>query len=212
MEHRRSRVSGALEERLELLVAILLGLAAVATAWAAFQASQWDGEEVRAYTDANLALSDANFFYNAGTQLAIQDELLFVDYVTAIQAEDTDLAAYLRESLMRPELVAAIGWWEEQPDDVTTPFVEGNPEYSNASYAEADALTERVDASYAAGQAANGNGDAFNLVTVLLAASLFVLGISGSFRVTTMRFAAIGIGGLLFAGSALWMLTLPIAV
>src|SRR4051794_20231596 len=52
------------EGRLELITAILLGLAAVATAWAAFQGSQYDGQMLTAFTDANLHLSDANQAYN----------------------------------------------------------------------------------------------------------------------------------------------------
>lgn len=208
----RRRVEGRLEERLELVVAILLGLAALATAWAAYQSSQWDGEEVRAYTDANLKLADSNFFYNQGTQLAGQDEAIFLEYVTAIQQEDTDLALYIRETLMRDELLAAIEWWETQPDDgPVTPFVEENPDWTNASYAEADALAAEVEAVYARGQDANVAGDAYNLVAVLLAASLFVLGITGSFKVVTMRLLAIGVGAVLFIGASLWMLTLPVA-
>lgn len=208
----RSRVAGVMEERLEFIVALLLGLAAVATAWAAFQASQFDGEVVRNYTDANLDLSDANTLYNEGTQLAIQDELLFLQYATAIQNEDPDLALYIRESLMRDELVAALEWWEQQPDDgPDTPFVDENPSYLVTEYDQADTLIEDVNESYEAGQKANETGDKYNLIAVLLAASLFVLGIAGSFKVLTMRLIAIAVGALLFAGSTLWMLTLPTA-
>ncbi len=66
-------------------------------------------------------------------------------------------------------------------------------------------------AAFDAGKSAGKNGDTYNLVTVLLAASLFVLGIAGLFRATLTRIAAIAIGAALFISASVWMLTLPVA-
>jgi hypothetical protein len=208
-----NRVSGRTEERLELIVAILLGLAAVATAWAAFQGSKWDGEVNRGYTDANLTLSDANAFYNTGNQIYLNDQLLFLEYERALRTGDEDYAEYVRGSLMRDEFVEALDWYE-QPENYDTyysPFVEENPYYSIEEYAQADQLVVATDDSYSEAQQANKTGDTYNLITVMLAASLFVLGITGSFKVTIMRSIAIGSGFGIFAIAGIWMLTLPIA-
>src|SRR5687767_12663404 len=40
-----------LEARLELIAVVLLGLAATATAWAAFQGGQYDGQMLTAFTE-----------------------------------------------------------------------------------------------------------------------------------------------------------------
>jgi hypothetical protein len=200
-----------LEARLELIAVVLLGLAATATAWAAFQAGQYDGQMLTSFTEANLNLNDANAYYSEGTQTYIEDELIFLRYVEAINEDDLELAGYLRESLMSDQLVAAIEWWETDGIDYDTPFVEENPDYVIESYVLADDLATATDEAFEAGQDANKTGDTYNLITVLLAAALFVLGIATSFKVLPVRMGLIAIGTVIFLGSTIWMLTLPIA-
>jgi hypothetical protein len=200
-----------IDRRLELLTVLLLGLAAMATAWAAFQASSFDGKVVEGFTDANLSLSDANAYYNSGDQTYAGDQMLFLEYERALNAEDEEYAVFIKDSLMRDELIAAIDWWEqpENFDAYYSPFVEENPTYIIADYTEAEALVEDTDASYDEAKDAAGYGDTYNLIAVLLAASLFVLGIAGSFRAMPIRLAMILAGGVIFLGSTAWMLTLP---
>ncbi len=200
-----------LEARLELIAVILLGLAATATAWAAFQGGQYDGQMLTAFTEANLNLTDANAYYSEGTQTYIEDELIFLRYVEAVTEDDIELAAYLRESLMSDQLFAAIEWWETDGAEFDTPFVEENPNYVIESYVLADELAAATDESFAAGEEAKTTGDTNNLITFLLAAALFVLGIATSFKVLPVRIGLIAIGAVIFAGSTVWMLTLPVA-
>ena len=199
------------EGRLELIAVILLGLAATATAWAAFQGGQYDGQMLTAFTQANLSLSDANALYSEGTQTYIEDELIFLRYIEAVEEGDDKFANFLRDSLMSDQLVAGIEWWETDGDEFDTPFVDENPAYVIESYKQADELTEATDASFEEGKGANQTGDKYNLITVLLAASLFVVGIATSFKVLRVRAALIGIGALIFLLSTAWMLTLPVA-
>jgi len=202
---------GRLEARLELIAVILLGLAATATAWAAFQGGQYDGQMLTAFTEANLNLTDANAYYSEGTQTYIEDELIFLRYVEATVEGDDELAIYMRESLMSDQLVAAIEWWETEGTEFDSPFVEENPNYVIDSYVLADELAAATDEAFEAGEEANKTGDTYNLITVLLAAALFVLGIATSFKVLPVRMGLIGIGVLIFVGSTAWMLTLPVA-
>lgn len=200
------------ENRFELITAILLGLAALSTAWAAFQGSQYDGQMLTSFTEANLNLSDANAYYSEGNQIFLQDELLFLEYQRAIYADDMEFAQHLKDTLMSDELIAAIEWWELPENQVYySPFVDENPNYVLDSYTQADELSAATDDAFQAGKDANAVGDKYNLITVLLAASLFVLGISAGFKVVSMRLAIICIGAAIFLGSSLWMLTLPVA-
>ncbi len=200
-----------LDARLELIAVILIGLAATATAWAAFQGGQYDGQMLTAFTQANLSLNDANALYNEGTQTYVQDELIFLRYVEAIQEDNDDLANYLRDSLMSDQLVAGIEWWETVGKDFDTPFVDENTDYVIEAYFQADELSEATDASFEEGQDANKTGDTYNLLTVLLAGALFVLGIATSFKVLRVRAGLIGIGAVIFVVCTVWMLTLPVA-
>jgi hypothetical protein len=208
-----SEEPGRRERMLELLVAVLLGLAAVATAWAAYQSSQYGGQVLEQFSQANLNISNANAYYSEGDQTYLEDQILFVEYSKALNQDDPDLAAYLHDSLMSTELASAIDWWQ-QPENIDTydsPFVDENPNYTISAYDDAAALEDDTDAAFTSGQDAGATGDKFSLITVLLAGSLFVLGITNSFRVTSMRIATICIGATLFIGAAAWMLTLPMA-
>lgn len=114
---------------------------------------------------------------------------------------------------MRDELIAAVDWWEqvENTNSHSSPFVEENPNYVISAYEQEDALRGERTAVFEAGKSAGKNGDTYNLVTVFLAASLFVLGIARVFRAALTRIAAIGIGTALSVGATIWMLTLPVA-
>ncbi len=203
--------SEAWEGRLEVIAVVLLGLAATATAWASFQASQYDGQMLTAFTQANLSLNDANAYYNEGTQTYIEDELIFLRYIEAVEEGDDDFADFLRGSLMSDQLTAGLEWWEKDGQAFDTPFVDENPAYVIPSYAEADALAEATDQSFEEGKSANTTGDKYGLIAVLLAGALFVLGIATTFKVLPVRAALIGIGAAIFVGSTIWMLTLPVA-
>jgi hypothetical protein len=200
-----------IDQRLELLTVVLLGLAAMATAWAAFQASAFDGKVTEGFTDANLNLSDANAYYSSGDQTWISDQMLFLEYQRALNEEDTEYAEFIRESMMRDELITAIEWWEEPEnfENYWSPFVEENPTYTISDYADAEALLVDTDDSYDEAKDAAGHGDTYNLIAVLLAAALFALGIAGSFRAMPIRLTMILAGGAILIISSVWMLTLP---
>jgi hypothetical protein len=212
-EARHAEGAGRRENLLELLVAVLLGLAAVATAWAAYQSSQYGGQVLEHFSQANLNISNANAYYSEGDQTYLEDQILFVEYSKAVNQGDDDLANYLHDSLMSTELASAVDWWQrpENIDTYDSPFVDENPNYTISAYDDATALEDDTDAAFKGGQDAGATGDKFSLITVLLAGSLFVLGITNSFRITSMRIATIAIGATLFIGATAWMLTLPMA-
>ncbi|MFM7593102.1 MAG: hypothetical protein ACKO85_15045, partial [Isosphaeraceae bacterium] len=39
------------------------------------------------------------------------------EFANAAQADDEETALYILETLMSPELAAAVDWWSAQPDD-----------------------------------------------------------------------------------------------
>lgn len=189
------------ESRLAVLAAILLGLAATLTALAAYQASLQDGEVLTGYNASSTALTDANYFYATGNQTFAQDQALFVEFATAANADQQDTAAYL-QTLMRPELVEALDWWQADADAVT-PFDDDaeNP-YVIAEFAEAERLADESKAAYDEATAAGDVGDTFELATVLLALTLFFAGIATLFRRRLVSTALLGIALVsLVAGS-----------
>lgn len=188
---------------LQVLAAILLGLAATFTAVSAYQAALMDGDALQGYTTSTRTLSDANAFYAQGNQTTAMDQQLFLAYATARHKGDNDLADYLT-TLMRPELKGAIKWWNDSGSKLPPldPSVQENP-YEVTDFNEAYDLESEAGKLFAAAARADSTGDKFELSTVLFALTLFFGGISTVFRRRSVSRALLGVSGVtLVAGIA----------
>ena len=203
----------------ELLIAILLGISAVLTAWAAWQGSLYDGNQAQAYTEGNATLADGNERWNEASQTVAQDldtwnqiSSLQVDLAYAEYFGDTDTAEaaqYKIDMIMysvSDELTAAIDWANEQ-EEYATPFeMEG---FIDSYYADAQAVMDKGYAQIEDGNTANQLGDKQGLVTVILAVVLFMLGIVGTFHNARNKIVVVAVSliGLVFG--AVMMLSVP---
>jgi hypothetical protein len=181
------------EDRNQLIAALVLGAAAILTAFAAYNAALLDGEALQGYTQSTRILSDANAFYAQGNQTSAIDQQIFVEYATAQQTGNAELAEYLT-TLMRPELVEAVEWWEST-EEAVTPFDddEGNP-YTLSDFDEAQALEEEAETQFEEGSSADEKGDKFELATVAFALTLFFGGVATLFRRRTATVGLLGVG------------------
>lgn len=186
------------ESRLGFVAAILLGVAATLTALSSYQAALKDGEALEGYSTSNLALSDANYYFDQATQERSGDLSIFVAFVQARLQDQSALEGNLR-NLMTPNLSEAIDWWDET-DAAITPFddLEGNP-YTLEALPLAQEQTDMAERAYSDAAEADAVGDVFELATVFLAMTLFFGGIATLFRrkalsVTLMVFAVIALG------------------
>jgi hypothetical protein len=68
------------------------------------------------------------------------------------------------------------------------------PEYERPQVAQAEELDATADALFAAGAEAAETADRYVRVTVFLATVLFLVGISGHFRVRAARYGLVGVG------------------
>jgi hypothetical protein len=165
------------DSRNELLAAIVLGIAATVTALAAWQGGVAGGDASNARLDAAKHLADANFFYSQANQTSAADQALFVPYAAALTEDNTALADYLT-TLMRPELQAAVDWWNAT-DDAVTPFeeLEGNP-YTLEDLEAANAEQEASEGLNEEAEDLDAKADKFDLSTVILALTLFFAGVA----------------------------------
>ncbi|MEV6634976.1 hypothetical protein AB0M54_29935 [Actinoplanes sp. NPDC051470] len=199
-------------DRLELVVAVLLGLAATLTAWAAFQGSLAGGDSQKEFTKATLSSSEAGQWYDQGTQQNNADQQQFIQYVIAAQDDDSGVPVYLRETVMDDNLVKAIEWWEKQPDDgADTPFddVEGNP-YTIEQWDKGEEMEKQAASENERGEFLDEYGDKFDGVTVLLATALFLFGIAAVFRGRKVRIGTLGVGAFLLFASAVRLVDLGV--
>jgi hypothetical protein len=187
-------------DRVELAAAILLGLAAVLTAFAAYRASLTDDEVLKGYSEANEAMQEGYDQLSAGDQASNFEQNVFLQYAVEISAGNQEGADYLRAT-MSPELDAVVTVWEETDDDVATPFdgdyAELDDLESSLFYAEGDALLDQADDLRASAEDADEKSDIYELASVLLAVTLFLAGVAA--LITSKPISA----GLLVLGSVM---------
>ena len=73
----------ASKSRLELAATVLLAIAAVATAWAAYQSARWHGEQARAQSASIAARVESTRQANVANRQAQIDVALFTQWVDA---------------------------------------------------------------------------------------------------------------------------------
>jgi hypothetical protein len=205
---------GSFERRLELAATVLLAMAAVATAWAAYQSARWHGEQARAQSASIAARVESTRAANVANRQAQIDVALFTQWVDAYARDETELADFYRKRF-RPEFRPAFEAWvatrpRTNPTAPLSPFA--MPQYKLAATAQADRLEAQAAA---ASQRVGGfiqRADNYSLAVVLFAASLFFAGISTRLHSPTTRMVVLGLGYALFLGSLIWIATFPVSL
>jgi hypothetical protein len=198
----------------ELAATVLLAIAAVATAWAAYQSARWHGEQAKAQSASIAARVESTRVANVANRHAQIDVALFTQWVDAYAREETKLAAFYRKRF-RTEFIPAFDAWvatkpRKNPNAPLSPFA--MPQYKLATNAQADRLEARAGTfSQQVGRFIQ-RADDYSLAVVLFAASLFFAGISTRLRSTGTRMVILGLGYALFLGSAIWLATFPVSL
>lgn len=208
-------------KNVEIIIAILLGLISIATAYVSFQSALYDGTMTQNYTKGSNLSTEAESLYLEGNQQYVQDAQLF-DRLTDLQLDmqnpDPAIAAAAQEKYdiiyfqsVSDEFGAAIEWADQQnaadPDLYYSPLI--NEDYQAflfGGYADAKAEAE---ATIAKGDEANGLSDRLTLNTVLMALSLFLLGIAALVKRFTVQMILMSVAVVIFATAAVLTLFIP---
>lgn len=205
-----AEASNSFKDRVEQVIAVMLGLAAVITAWAAFQSSQL-GDKVQESFSEGIRLSDqASQEYNTAIATDNQDQALFLEYAKAIVAEDEVTAQYISESLMSAELFAAVEWWIAQPEETgpDSPFVEENPNWDNTSWTTAADLDAQAQQYFDLAKESDSEGDKFDFLEVIVTLALFLFGVASLVRQQRIQVGLALAGGVILIYSIIMTATL----
>lgn len=221
------------EDILEIIIAIFLGVTALATAWASWIGSLHGGNMSTNYTKSNNLAADGNARWNEASQSLMQDMQVWnmiSDYqVEILYANDTDNADKMYENAYKIQFICAdnlteemaaligydfdfdadaiIDWVINGEQSTVSPF--SDEDFINSYYEDAQAVLAESEEVLAEGQSDNTKGDTFNLVTVIYSVVLFMLGIVGTFRrlPNRMLITGVAIAGFLFG--TIFMFTIP---
>jgi hypothetical protein len=206
------RSASSHDQRLEVLSAILLALAAVATAWCSYQATRWSGEQSQHYSDASTARVQAAQLANYAHQKISIHIGLFLEYTAAVSEKNNILAEFLFERFPKELKTATVAWLAldplENPEAPPSPFA--MPDYRLGEDADAASLSRIAEDKFNQANLDNDISDDYVLVTVIFASVLFFGGISSKFSSLKVKTGIIVMGGLIFLTTLTILLTFPV--
>ena len=186
------------EKRLEIITVVILGFAALATAWSGYQASLWDGIQSSYYSQAGGARTNAAQQRTAANQFRLADLSVFENYIDAVLLERPEVADFYFQRFrddFRPAFEAWIALDPlNNPEAPPSPFA--MPEYQLSQEAEGDRLEARADELFAAGENANTISDVYTLTTLLFAAVLFFAAMAERFEYLGAQVSLLVIAGI----------------
>jgi hypothetical protein len=196
---------------LSILEAILLSLVAVLAAYSGYAAAKWGTESSVTLAKASAERTKANRADIEGIVIRTLDSASFNAWFTAFTAGNAN-AERLAVKRLRPGYRPAFNAWLAT-DPAHNPNAPPGPAYMKQyvipQEATATALDGKADAAFAEGASAGATADKYIRDTVFLATVLFLVGISGHFRIRSARLGLIAIGGLLLAFAVFQLLGLP---
>ena len=179
--------------KLEIFLAIGLGLAAVVTATASFQSALVEDEMIAGFNRGVKAVDEAGQAFSEAQQIQSLDQALFIEYNKANFEEQYTLSTYILTSLMSPNLREAVEWWRDVSKDARTPFDEGSP-YQLPALDRWETLKQEANEQFEAATEADETTDRYDFITVLAAVVLFFFGLASVVRSPGIRqtFSAMG--------------------
>jgi len=200
--------------RQELIVTVLLVVAALATSWSSYQATRWNGEQAAAAGRTNAIRIDAARSDGLARSQTQVDVATFIAWADADQRGETKVADFYVDRF-RPEFRTAYDAWLaleplSNPGAPSTPFA--MDEYQVASKDEAEQLDAAAEASAADVRQNIQRSSNYVLTVVLYAIVLFFAGMSTRLSNRRLRWVMTIAGSLVLLGALAWLATFPVSV
>ena len=197
----------------EVLVTVLLVVAALGTSWSSYQATRWNGEQAKAASRTNAIRIDAARAQGLSQAQSQVDVATFIAWADADRRGEAAVAAFYAERF-RAEFRPAFDAWMAtrpltNPDAPPTPFA--MPQYQLASRQEAARLDAAAETSAAEVRRDIQIASDYVLTVVLYAVVLFFAGMSTKIANLRLRWILAGAGCLVLAGAIAWIATFPIS-
>lgn len=207
---------------IEIVTAIVLGLGTTGAAYAAYQASLYDGNSLDAYTEGLLKSSEAskktleaqnNFTYDMITWMEWQGHIVASEKLSGKDAEvQQALADSIASDFIEERLKLAMEWSDKESakqGKFVSPLE--SEDYAIELFAEAFEAEDGMKKTIETARKANGTGDEYTLLTVLFTISLFFAGIATVFKRDTVKLGLLGAGTALLIFTAIKLFGLPAA-
>ena len=213
-EHREHSMHGeptGRDRTVTIIEAALLAMVALMAAWSGFASAKWSTESRLQLAAAGTARAESNQATTTAASNKDFDSLAFNLWFGAYIEGDTN-GAIVAERRFRPEFTVAFNAWI-----ATDPFHNVDappgptymPEYKQPELAEANALDREAKDLAAKGAKSAENADRYVRITVFLATVLFLVGISGHFKLRAARYGLITTAVVILLVSVALLVTSP---
>lgn len=207
------------EKRVQVIVAVLLGLTALLTAWATWIGSLHGGIQSINFTKSTKLSSEGTATFNSTMQVFISDMMVWntaSDYKLKAKVERMDgnekeakLYEEKAETFIKENgsdyLIEAI---KKMDDNTKSPFeVKGVYEMY---FKDSENYFKQSDEHLMEGKRDNAKGDAYNLVNVIYSLILFLLGIVNVFKDLFSKKLILGIAVFGLVVATIYMITIPL--
>src|SRR3954452_2947053 len=201
--------------RLEVIIAILLGIAAIVGALAAYFGHMAEGHSISRFNEGIRSASDSSLFYNQGNQRLVQYPSIFQEYAKeayqGTKTGDYTFPAYIQTTLMDERLSKMVTWWTSNGNTkkYNSPFVDKDPYFAIPEFAkgaELDTESSKLfkeaqtvqNEKFAEAKKDEHKSNNYTLVEVLIASSLFLYGTAGVTRGYPIKLGFVTAGLVLF--------------
>ncbi len=198
---------------IEPVVAVLMALTTLCTAWCSYQSAAWTRRANRLLNEYNALERRAALLDVQGNQALIVHSAMFMQLLAAQQAGNEKLASFYAERFPPDVKKAYDTWLAQKPFENRAaephPFVPSLYKVRGAEEAAA-ARVDSVRRLAEAREAGNRSGQ-FLANTVLFATVLFFAGTAGRFEQPRVRLSAAAFAVAVFVFATIRMLLMPAA-
>jgi hypothetical protein len=195
---------------LPLVLAILLGTAALVAGLIAWRAATHSGHAQTQFAISTQAVNNANALQQDASQAVSSERSLFVAYEDAAAQHDQDRATD-DQGLMDPATLRAVNWWLVQPPDSrpASPFAAANPQWTTPRMLiNARAALDQSVAGLASAEEQVHQSHELELLEAVLAVAFLTGGLTATLRsdsaqkillgvsVVVLTIAAVGLAAL----------------
>jgi hypothetical protein len=213
-EHEHEHGSGEHARRhriISISEAVLLSIVALMAAWSGYSAAKWASESSLSLSKSSSLRGSASLATVQATQIRTLDSVSFNAALSAYETHNRKLFNLTLKRLRPGYKPAVMAWLALRPlkNPNAPPDPSYMPQYKIPQEAQAKVLNAAATAEFNHGEYAAGVGDKYVRLTVLLAAVLFLVGISSHFPVLGGRYGLLALAGLLLVVSVIELLGLP---
>jgi hypothetical protein len=198
----------------ELLVTVLLVVAALGTSWSSYQATRWNGEQAAAAGRTNAIRIDAARAQGLSQAQTQVDVATFIAWAEAERRGDDKVADFFVERFRKEFRPAYDAWVATKPltnaDAPETPFA--MDEYDVAARDQAKSLDADAEKSAAEVRTDIQRSSNYVLTVVLYAVVLFFAGMSTRIQNKRLRWVMTLTGLAVLIADLIWIATMPVSL